>query len=72
MTIVGYQIDNRFAGGGYFILRNSWGRAWGANGYGYLPFAWCKRYECSAYALDDVTWDDTGRFINLVTGAGAS
>lgn len=72
MAIVGYQIDKRFAGGGYFILRNSWGRAWGANGYGYLPFAWCKRYECSAYALEDVTWDDTGRFINVETGEGAS
>lgn len=39
VTVLGYQIDERYDGGGYFIFRNSWGSKWGAQGYGYLPFA---------------------------------
>lgn len=34
MLFVGYK---ELEGKPYFILRNSWGDAWGDNGYGYLP-----------------------------------
>ncbi|MGH7723205.1 MAG: C1 family peptidase [Candidatus Dormibacteria bacterium] len=27
-------------GGGVFIIRNSWGAAWGATGYGFMPYAY--------------------------------
>jgi len=38
---VGYN-DNKTADGqtGYVIFRNSWGTSWGAEGYGYLPYAY--------------------------------
>ena len=63
MTVVGYKMDNQVAGGGYFIVRNSWGKDWGAGGYGYLPFGWCSQYHCYAYTLDDVQWNNGARFV---------
>ncbi len=65
VTVLGYKIDGQFAGGGYFIFRNSWSSKWGARGYGYLPFAWCKQYICSAYTLKDVTWEEGTRTITV-------
>jgi len=43
MLFVGYQDDAATPGGGYFILRNSWGTTWGYQctygaGYGTLPY----------------------------------
>ncbi len=33
ILIVGYVDDNSVAGGGYFIVKNSWGSGWGSGGY---------------------------------------
>jgi len=41
---VGYDHQRRL-----IIFRNSWGRAWGDRGYGYLPYAFI--------ASSDLTWD---------------
>ncbi|HVN55887.1 MAG TPA: C1 family peptidase [Anaerolineaceae bacterium] len=35
----GYQTDSKAAGGGWFIIKNSWGAGWGDGGYFYMPFA---------------------------------
>lgn len=32
------------AGGGYFIVKNSWGKCWKDGGYVYLPYAWVETY----------------------------
>ena len=37
MAITGYRNPSQQEPGG-FILRNSWGQAWGVAGYGYMPF----------------------------------
>jgi C1A family cysteine protease len=33
ILIVGYVDDTSIAGGGYFIVKNSWGNGWGSGGY---------------------------------------
>jgi hypothetical protein len=45
MCLIGYQDDAGAPGGGYFILRNSWGQLWGAScpygaGNGTIPYAY--------------------------------
>ena len=43
IAISGYGIDKRVAGGGYFIIKNSWGPDCGDQGYQYMPFNYCTR-----------------------------
>ena len=54
MCAVGYGYDPDFAGGGYFILRNSWDVTWApqspiAPGYGAIPFLYVKKYGWEAW-----------------------
>jgi hypothetical protein len=49
MCAVGYQPDLTAPGGGFFIVRNSWGTTWApqspvAAGYGALPYAYVDSY----------------------------
>jgi C1A family cysteine protease len=49
MCMVGYETDLNVPGGGYFLVRNSWGEGWGWAGYARLPFAYINRYGTLAY-----------------------
>ena len=61
MCIAGYQDDGpntvtETPGGGFFILRNSWGVGWGRDcafgaGYGTIPYAYVAALNWEAYTL---------------------
>jgi C1A family cysteine protease len=49
VAAVGYVLDTRVSGGGYFILKNSWGKKCGDHGYQYYPFSLCTRTDLYCY-----------------------
>lgn len=42
------------AGGGYFILKNSWGVCWADRGYAYAPYDWVRKWGTSIIAITQV------------------
>lgn len=59
LAIVGYHFDESIKGGGYFIVKNSWGQDCGDKGYQYLPFYHCQRNDlyCLFWSIDEVKVD---------------
>ena len=54
MTLVGYEDDPNVPGGGYFMVRNSWGTGWASqsslgSGYARLPYAYIQYYGSAAH-----------------------
>jgi len=71
VTTVGYddtvKIQNTNPGGtqttGAFIIRNSWGTEWGAEGYGWLPYEYIlKGLAVDWWSLLKNEWIDTEQF----------
>ncbi len=52
ICIVGY--DDKFR---IFKFKNSWGANWGSDGYGYLPYAYMKKYCSDAWSATDLIED---------------
>ena len=44
IAFVGFKTDKSFPGGGYLIFRNSWGKTFQEDGYGYMPFKYANEY----------------------------
>ena len=60
MLIVGYVDSVSSPGGGYFIVRNSLGEAWGNRGYGKLPYAYVACFALEAGTILQDLVDYTG------------
>ena len=48
LLLVGYEDEAAYAGGGYFIVRNSYGEEWGDGGYGKMPYAYLECFALEA------------------------
>jgi len=46
MAVVGYVADDKFEGGGYLLIKNSWGSKWGDLGYARMPYDYCMYGNC--------------------------
>jgi hypothetical protein len=56
IALVGYEDDPEYAGGGYFIVRNSWGSNWATRGvfgpgYGTIPYLYISNYNWDAWCI---------------------
>jgi C1A family cysteine protease len=56
VALVGYEDSPEFAGGGYFIVRNSWGYNWATEGvfgpgYGTIPYRYIERFNWDAWCV---------------------
>lgn len=62
ILIVGYKMDTTIKGGGYFIIKNSWGSDCGDYGYQYLPFYLCQRSDgyCIMWEFKDAVDKTSG------------
>lgn len=55
VLLVGYHDDPKWPGGGYFIVRNSWGPNWGEGGYGKVSYAYVECFcNESGTVLEDM------------------
>jgi len=56
IALVGFADDPEFAGGGYFIVRNSWDRQWASesvfgSGYGTIPYRYISHFNWDAWCV---------------------
>ena len=72
MLIVGYVDSAASPGGGYFIVRNSLGEAWGNRGYGKLPYAYVACFALEAGTILQDLVDYTGDGYGGLHADGAS
>lgn len=73
MCIVGYKDDSAVPGGGFFIVRNSWGEGWAYNcdygpGHALLPYRYIEKHCWEAYSGHA---QPTARAARTTTRAGA-
>jgi len=70
MCMVGYEDDSEVPGGGFFLVRNSWGATkWGRNnvvesGYARIPYEYIRKHGKSAYTARISEPSEPGRYTN--------
>lgn len=66
MCAVGYRDDPSAPGGGFLIVRNSWGEGWAADspfrqGHAMLPYAYVERFCSEAFAAYPLAFTESSR-----------
>lgn len=63
VILVGYGLDKKVDGGGYFIARNAWGREFADKGYLGVTFDYAKKYGTDAYfvKLDEPAAEESSK-----------
>jgi len=51
VLLVGFKDDKDIPGGGYFIFKNSYGKEYGENGYGKMPYEYVRKYANDGVAI---------------------
>jgi hypothetical protein len=51
VVLVGYELNEKVPGGGYFLFRNSWGIGFAEKGYAKVSFALARKYGIDAYIV---------------------
>lgn len=64
VLVVGYDDRLRIRSDkGAFLIRNSWGKSWGDNGYGWLPYAYVRdQLAADLWTIIKPDWLKTGEF----------
>ncbi len=51
VIILGYKLDDTVPGGGYFVVRNSWGTTFADDGHVKITFDFAKKHGIDAYRV---------------------
>lgn len=67
VVAVGYDDDRSRESKGSLLIRNSWGRSWGEDGYGWLPYAYVtKLLAADCWTILNPEWLATGGFTSPI------
>jgi C1A family cysteine protease len=72
IVLVGWQDDPTVSGGGYWILRNSWGTSWGQAGYMFISYGSCGVGWEAVWAIVAGPTPPPGNLTPVITSASTA
>lgn len=65
VLLIGYRDQAGAPGGGYFIVRNSWGTSWGYMGYALISYDYIYQYAFAPMTADLVPYSDLQSSVDI-------